>query len=168
MAKLNSRLINIIATDAEASAGILDNKAVTPKQLKDNASSSTSDLATTTSAGIVRIATDEEAVIGRDVTAAVKPLYILRFIWNKFAKWTQRTLPVSTGWCSVCWSPELGLFCAVANNSNIAATSPDGITWTQRALPVSANWYSVCWSPELRLFCAVAYNSSIAATYGLN
>ena len=31
MAKLDSRFLNIIATDEEASTGALDNKAVTPK-----------------------------------------------------------------------------------------------------------------------------------------
>ena len=167
MAKLDSRFIDIIATDVEASVGILDNKAITPKQLKDKKDSTSSaaiDLATTATAGIVRIATDTEAAMGENVIAVVKPSHILRFIWNKFAKWTQRTLPVSTDWRSVCWSPELGLFCAVATSSTIAATSLDGITWTQRTLPVSADWQSICWSPELRLFCAVAANSTIAIT----
>ena len=94
--------------------------------------------------------------------------------WNKLIDigayatkvWNKRTLPVSTYWYSVCWSPELGLFCAVAGGpSTIAATSPDGIIWTQRTLPASAEWYSVCWSPELGLFCTVAVGpSTIAAT----
>ena len=73
-------------------------------------------------------------------------------------------MPASAYWNSVCWSPELGLFCAVASLT-MAATSPDGITWTQRTLPVRAAWWSICWSPELGLFCTVVYNNStIAAT----
>ena len=169
MARISDKFIDILATDAEASEGANTTKAITPKQLKDNTSSSIIvDLATTATAGIVRIATDTEAAMGENVIAVVKPSHILRFVWDKFIKWTQRTLPVSAQWYSICWSPELRLFCAVAANSTIAATSPDGITWTQRALPVSASWWSVCWSPELRLFCAVTYSSTIAATYGLN
>ena len=64
---------------------------------------------------------------------------------------------------SVCWSPELNLFCAVTNSGtgNRVMTSPDGINWTGRA---SANdtfwWYSVCWSSKLNLFCAVAYSGT--------
>ena len=167
MSKIDDKFLDILATDVEAAEGTNTTKAITPKQLKDNAST-VIDLATTTTAGIVRIATNTEAIIGKNITAAVKPSHILRLIWDKFAKWTQRALPVSANWYSVCWSPELGLFCAVVSGNTIAATSPDGVTWTQRALPVSANWYSVCWSPELRLFCAVTYSSNIAATYGLN
>ena len=69
------------------------------------------------------------------------------------------TIPVSTTWFSVTYGN--GVFVAV-NNTNIAATSPDGITWTQRALPVSANWQSVTYGNGV--FVAVAYGSAIAAT----
>ena len=79
-------------------------------------------------------------------------------------EWVSGTLPISITWKSICWSPELGLFCAVAAGSDIAATSPDGKNWTQQTLPVTANWYSVCWSPELGLFCAISWSSDIAAT----
>ena len=78
-------------------------------------------------------------------------------------RWEEHTLPSSTYWHSICWSPELRLFCTVAYN-NKAATSPDGITWTERTLPSSTDWYSICWSPELRLFCIVAYGSNKAVT----
>ena len=66
----------------------------------------------------------------------------------------------SNRWTSICWSPELRIFVAVAESfalNNRVMTSPDGITWTGRT---SANdsyaWQSVCWSPELRIFVAVA------------
>jgi len=61
-------------------------------------------------------------------------------------------------WVSVCWSPELSLFCAVASSGtgDRVMTSPDGITWTIRTSAADNNWRSVCWSPELSLFCAVA------------
>jgi len=72
--------------------------------------------------------------------------------------WTARTTPADNGWRSVAWSPELGIFCAVAYNgpSNKVMTSPDGIVWTARTTPVGSLWLSVTWSPELSLFCAVA------------
>ena len=78
-------------------------------------------------------------------------------------EWSSGTLPISSYWHSVCWSPELNLFCAIASHSSFAATSPDGINWTQRTLPASLTCISVCWSPELHLFCAVANGSSSAA-----
>ena len=87
--------------------------------------------------------------------------------------WTQRTLPTSTIWSAICWSPQLGLFCATAGGigygsdaftTSIAATSPDGITWTQRTLPGSRGWTGVCWSPQLGLFCAIAGNTNNFAT----
>jgi hypothetical protein len=72
--------------------------------------------------------------------------------------WTTRTSAADNNWHSVCWSPELRLFCAVAGSGtgNRVMTSPDGITWTIRTSAADNSWFSVCWSPELRLFCAVA------------
>ena len=75
---------------------------------------------------------------------------------NNGASWTVSLpkLPSSSSWNPICWSPSLGLFCAVAQSSNIAATSPDGINWTQRVMPVSASWVSIAWNGSV--FCAVA------------
>lgn len=74
--------------------------------------------------------------------------------------WTTRSGGEGGNWYSICWAPELRLFCAVANGgTNRVITSPDGITWTTRAC-ASNNWHGVCWSPELGLFCAVA-NSGV-------
>ena len=72
--------------------------------------------------------------------------------------WTTRGSAANNNWEGLCWSPELSLFCAVANTGtgNRVMTSPDGITWTSRASPDDIAWTSVCWSPELGIFCAVA------------
>ena len=158
MAKLDSRFIDLIASDEEASAGIIDNKAITPKQL--STLGGTNSPATTENAGIIRIATHAEVFAGTSSTAAIAPSEMYSKVWNLTAKWTQRTLPSSKNWQSICWSPELRLFCAMAQSSNTAATSPDGITWTERTLPVSQYWTDICWSPELGLFCAMASGSN--------
>jgi len=74
--------------------------------------------------------------------------------------WTARSSASETkSWRSVCWSPELSIFVAVAyTGTNQVMTSPDGITWTARSSASEANdWQSVCWSPELSIFVAVAY-----------
>lgn len=72
--------------------------------------------------------------------------------------WTIRTSAANNNWHSVCWSAELGLFCAVSNtgSGNRVMTSPDGVTWTIRTSAADNGWFSVCWSAELGLFCAVS------------
>jgi len=47
--------------------------------------------------------------------------------------WTNRTAPYSNQWRSICWAPELSLFCAVGRTGTYRVmTSPDGINWTAR------------------------------------
>lgn len=72
--------------------------------------------------------------------------------------WTTRTSSADNDWRSICWSPELALFCAVgvSGTGTRVMTSPDGITWTTRTSAANNSWVDVCWSPELTLFCAVA------------
>ena len=74
------------------------------------------------------------------------------------SNWTSRTSAADNDWYSVCWSPELTLFVAVAysGTGNRVMTSPDGINWTSRTSAADNEWLSVCWSPELTLFVAVA------------
>ena len=72
--------------------------------------------------------------------------------------WSSRTSTADIQWYSVCWSPELSLFVAVATTGtgNRVMTSPDGINWTSRTSATENNWRCVCWSPELSLFVAVS------------
>jgi len=74
--------------------------------------------------------------------------------------WTAQTTPLGA-WQSVCWSPSLGLFCAVGNDifHNMAMTSPDGATWTSRSTPTTSNgrfitFVSVKWAAALGMFIA--------------
>jgi len=76
-------------------------------------------------------------------------------------EWDAKTAAEINDWESVCWSPELDLFCAVASDgTNRVMTSPDGVTWTARAAAEANYWMSVCWSPKLTLFCAVALDGT--------
>ena len=70
------------------------------------------------------------------------------------------TLPAVAQWSSIAWSGQL--YCAIAYDSAIAATSPDGIVWTQRTLPFTGYWNGVAWNGAV--FCAVAYGTSLCAT----
>ena len=75
---------------------------------------------------------------------------------------TRSTVGFDNNWISVCWSPERGLFVAVAQSGtgNRVMTSPDGIAWTIRTSAFDNNWQSVCWSPERGLFVAVAISGT--------
>jgi hypothetical protein len=76
--------------------------------------------------------------------------------------WTTRTSAADNAWFGVCWSPERGLFVAVAftGTGNRVMTSPDGVTWTARTSAANNSWRSVCWSPQLSVFVAVATTGS--------
>jgi hypothetical protein len=77
------------------------------------------------------------------------------------SNWTARASVASAPWNSVCWSPELSLFCAVSGGGDpCLMTSPDGIHWTARTPAAFNAWSSVCWSPELGIFCAVGFSGS--------
>lgn len=60
---------------------------------------------------------------------------------------------------SVCWSPDLNLFCAVGQ-SGAVITSPDGLIWTGRTAAEANDWECVCWSPQQALFVAVSLNGT--------
>jgi len=74
--------------------------------------------------------------------------------------WIIRTPASDTNWSSICWSPELMLYVAVATSSGTGSrvmTSPDGLIWMDVKTSVINNeWRSVCWSRECLLFVAVA------------
>ena len=93
-------------------------------------------------------------------TGAVNNVLSLRSV-SFTPAFTNVAMSASQNWSSVAWSPELGIFVAVAGNyalaTTVAATSPDGVNWTDRTMPGTATyWSSVAWSPELGIFCAVA------------
>lgn len=119
MAKLDSRFINFLATDEEASSGLLENKIVTPKQFK--ISNGSSPAATNKTAGIIKVANYTEAFAGNNSTTAINPSKVFPIVWNITAKW--KDVPISSlkNWHNICWSPELRSFCAVAYNSNTSA-----------------------------------------------
>lgn len=73
--------------------------------------------------------------------------------------WTPiTTSDAISSWRSVCYSKELGIFCACQNttvSANKIMTSPDGINWTLVSAP-DRFWNCVIWVSELNLFVAVA------------
>ena len=76
--------------------------------------------------------------------------------------WTSRVSAADNNWVGIAWSPELGLFAAVAYTGvgNRVMTSPDGINWTIRSSAADNTWSSISWSPQLMLFAAVANSAS--------
>jgi hypothetical protein len=80
--------------------------------------------------------------------------------------WSQYNLPSNQYWRSVAWNGSV--FCAISGGpgaSNVAATSPDGVTWATHNLPATADWTSI--AAVGGVFCAVSgytSTSTIAAT----
>jgi hypothetical protein len=68
--------------------------------------------------------------------------------------WTNTLTGTSVAYGSVCWSSQLGIFCAIGLSG--AMTSPNGTVWTAQSVPAVYVWKDICWSPELGIFCAVA------------
>jgi hypothetical protein len=65
--------------------------------------------------------------------------------------WVTRSSAVDSRWQSITWSPDLGLFAAVAIGSgteNRIMTSPDGIEWATRTSTL-VDWRSVIWASEI-------------------
>jgi hypothetical protein len=83
--------------------------------------------------------------------------------------WTARTVPQANNWSSVCWSPQLRIFVAVAiNGSNRVMISSNGVDWIARLAAQDNQWRSVCWSPELRRFVAVSIDGNNRVMYSSN
>jgi len=74
------------------------------------------------------------------------------------------TLPVTTQWYAITYGN--GIYVAVAIETNIAATSPDGISWTQRTLPATTWWFDICYGNGLFVAISGGYysDSNIFAT----
>jgi hypothetical protein len=89
-----------------------------------------------------------------------KPIEILQ---GDGITWLERASASDSNWRSIAYSPELNLFCAIADSGAIGSrimTSPDGIHWTSRTASVASDWQSVTWGNGL--FVAVA-DSGVAA-----
>jgi hypothetical protein len=82
------------------------------------------------------------------------------FVPARSAAWVQRTLPSSQAWSAVAYGG--GVFAAVAINSNVAASSTDGLTWTQRTLPNSTTWGDIAYGGGQ--FLAVSNTGSTASS----
>ncbi len=92
---------------------------------------------------------------------------------NSVSLWTKRdgTFNIyigslrTTDYQSICWSPELSMFCAVGDNGLGSGTASSGMislngaAWTSNNIDTSYVWTSVCWSPELGKLCAVSYHN---------
>jgi len=85
-------------------------------------------------------------------------LSAISFIHDYEHTWVVRDSAADNDWQGICWSPELEIYCAVADTGtgNRVMTSEDGINWDIRSSAVDNDWQDICWSPGLELFCAVA------------
>lgn len=85
--------------------------------------------------------------------------------------WSAGTVPTDATpqiWEAVAWSPELGLFAAIASGGGTVTTdrvmtSPDGLAWTIRTAAQAHAWRSICWGGPAgaKLFVAVSSTTSV-------
>ena len=66
---------------------------------------------------------------------------------NSTTFWRTISSPANNYWTSIAWSPELGLFVAVASSgvNNRIMTSTNGLNWTLRQSPHDNDWRSITW-----------------------
>jgi hypothetical protein len=69
---------------------------------------------------------------------------------------------------TLCYSPELGIFCGLSASSNVSVISSDGVNWTTYSFPASLTSPKVCYASELNLFCCVFGNGSAVGNDGIN
>jgi hypothetical protein len=78
--------------------------------------------------------------------------------------WTGIASPdESASWRSVCFSPQLNLYCAIADSATTyrCMVSNDGVTWV--GVNIASNPYrTITWCAEIGLFVAMASNSKVA------
>ena len=68
--------------------------------------------------------------------------------------WTE--IIQSNSWTSVCWSNELRIYVAVANNGeNRIISSYDGENWEEKTI-AKYKWQEIIWSPETGIFIGLA------------
>jgi hypothetical protein len=88
-------------------------------------------------------------------------------IYNSNLNWRYSDGAANTDYTSICWSSELGIFCAVSPTNYEDATnamiSSDGIIWDSVNIE-GQGWYSVCWSDFLHVFCAVGPSNVVATS----
>ena len=77
--------------------------------------------------------------------------------------WSTQNAAFALTWTSICWSPELGLFAAIASTDDGSQhnimTSTNGVDWTLQFTPLQSTWASICWAPEIGKFVAVDVGS---------
>jgi hypothetical protein len=81
--------------------------------------------------------------------------------------WADATMPASRAWSGLTFGKDLGLWCAVASDSNSGAISTNGTTWTTTSLPATGpdstfnQWVDVAYGKKF--FVAVANNNNLSA-----
>lgn len=92
---------------------------------------------------------------------------------NDGNSWSQEVTPSTQTWKSICFSPELILFVAVANGGTGARvmTSSDSIIWTANPTNTvidSISWGNVIWVPLIKLFYAISSTTPSIIMYSTN
>ena len=112
------------------------------------------DIATILNSSNVEIPTSKAVLDALNTKADIDHTHDAVFLKNLNA-----ILPVSEEWTAVTYGGDK--FVAIAESTNQAAYSTDGINWTLTTMPSSANWRAVAYGDDR--FMAIAYGSNKAA-----
>ena len=107
---------------------------------------------------ITRPAGPEAGSYQLPVAALAEQLCTVPVLGSSGILWSTVRSAADNSWESVCWSPELQLYAAVAGtgSGNRVMISSDGIRWSPQAAAADQNWVALCWAAELGLFVAVS------------
>ena len=75
------------------------------------------------------------------------------------------TMTANLSWFSVAWSPQLGLFVAIAGGSSTMNYSTDGKNWSPGSTTIVQGWNTVTWSPQLGLFIVLCNGADLNYSY---
>jgi len=123
--------------------------------------------------GINKLSTTQITLNGNILTTGINTNVNISAISNKvysstvnttraISAWSNSNGSVSNTWQSICWSPYLSIFVAVAKNSTNSQVmySSDGSSWSSATAGATNTWNSVCWSQELLIFVVVSNAST--------
>ena len=90
----------------------------------------------------------------------------LKLFRDTIGEWVETAMPVSDNWRSVCYGN--GKFVAIAQYSNNAAYSEDGINWAKVSLPKFIGWWSICYGNGKFVIISNDSNVSVYSADGIN
>lgn len=79
--------------------------------------------------------------------------------------WNNGTMPSVQKWIGGAYDPINNYFFVLAQDSNVAAFSPDGITWTQITLPITDSWLTPVYGNSIFVAPSITEDQALVYAY---